>query len=70
MWRLVTDEQDGSRNGPGLSAAVCIRDYWDQMTAEQPGASALRTHFGYPAVMTAARYDRSREQEAVGSSKR
>jgi hypothetical protein len=28
-------EEDVSRHGPGFVAAVCIRDHWDDMTAEQ-----------------------------------
>jgi hypothetical protein len=32
-----TDHQDGSRQGPGFVAAVCIRDYWDQMSSDQRG---------------------------------
>ncbi len=30
-----TDHQDGNRHGPGFVAAVCLRDHWDEMTAEQ-----------------------------------
>jgi hypothetical protein len=29
------DEEDFSRHGPGLVAAVCIRDRWEEMTQEQ-----------------------------------
>lgn len=32
---LETDEQDGSRNGPGFVAGVCIRDHWDEMSSDQ-----------------------------------
>ena len=30
-----TDHPDASRNGPGLVAAVCVRDHWDEMSEEQ-----------------------------------
>lgn len=29
------DHPDASRNGPGLVAAVCVRDHWDEMSEEQ-----------------------------------
>jgi hypothetical protein len=29
------DHQDGTRNGPGIVAAVCIRDRWSDMTEDQ-----------------------------------
>lgn len=30
-----SDQQDGSRHGPGFVAAVCIRDHWDEMSPGQ-----------------------------------
>ena len=30
-----TERDDGSHQGPGFVAAVCIRDQWDQMTVEE-----------------------------------
>ncbi|WP_136524126.1 nSTAND1 domain-containing NTPase [Geomonas ferrireducens] len=32
---LECELPDGSRNGPGVVAAVCVRDHWDDMSAEQ-----------------------------------
>ena len=29
------DEGDGTRNGPGFVAAVCIRDHWENMSTDQ-----------------------------------
>jgi hypothetical protein len=30
-----TDNPDASRNGPGLVAAVCVRDHWEEMSEER-----------------------------------
>lgn len=32
---LETDHQDGSRHGPGVVAAICVRDHWDEMSGDQ-----------------------------------
>lgn len=31
----LTSEENGSRHAPGIIAAVCIRDRWDEMSSEQ-----------------------------------
>lgn len=30
-----TDDEMGTRNGPGCVAAVCVRDHWSELTAEE-----------------------------------
>lgn len=30
-----TEQPDGSRDGPGLVAAACVRDHWEEMSGEQ-----------------------------------
>ncbi len=29
------EQDDGSRNGPGFVAAVCVRDHWDEMSVDE-----------------------------------
>ncbi len=31
----ATDQPDNTHNAPGFVAAVCVRDFWDEMSAEQ-----------------------------------
>ena len=30
-----SEERDGSRNGPGFVAAVCVRDHWEELTVDE-----------------------------------
>ena len=69
----ATEDEIGTRNGPGCVAAVCVRDHWRELSAEERAWSIdvvcseiLRTADGWMIVERVQRYDMAADRRCAG----
>jgi hypothetical protein len=68
-----TDDQMGTRNGPGCVAAVCVRDHWGDLTSDERAwcvdvvcSEILRTANRWAGMESAQRHDMAADRRCAG----